>query len=72
MNIPDPVFKNKLPKFLEENYEREYGVQYSEVAISLLAFATYHFPKTSLAQVVVPERGIILYFLSMTHLGKDW
>lgn len=58
MNIPDPIFKNKLSKISwKKIYEREYGVQYSEVAISLLAYATYHFPKTSLAQVVVPGEG---------------
>lgn len=55
MNIPEPIFKNKLSIISwKKIYEREYGVQYSEVAISLLAFATYHFPKTSLAQVVTP------------------
>lgn len=58
MNIPPPIFMDKLTKISwKKIYEREYGVQYSEVAVSLLAFATYHFPKISLTQVVVPGEG---------------
>lgn len=53
--IPDPIFKNKLPKISwQKIYEREYGVQYSEVAVSLLANAQYHFPETSTDQIVIP------------------
>src|SRR3989344_5729140 len=58
MNIPDPIFKKDLNKISwKKIYEREYGVQYSEVAVSLLAFAKYHFPITSLAQIVIPREG---------------
>lgn len=58
MDIPQPIFRDKLPKISwKKIYEREYGVQYSEVAISLLAFTKYHFPKTSVAQVVIPGQG---------------
>lgn len=58
MNIPDPIFKDKLNKISwKKIYEREYGVQYSEVALSLLAFANYHFPVTSVAQIVIPGEG---------------
>ncbi|HBQ50967.1 hypothetical protein A3B42_00550 [Candidatus Daviesbacteria bacterium RIFCSPLOWO2_01_FULL_38_10] len=58
MNIPDPIFKKDLNKISwKKIYEREYGVQYSEVAVSLLAFAKYHFPITSLAQIVIPGEG---------------
>lgn len=58
MDIPEPIFKNRLSKISwKKIYEREYGVQYSEVAVSLLAFADYHFPKTSVAQIVIPGEG---------------
>ncbi len=58
MNIPDPIFKNKLTKISwKKIYEREYGVQYSEAAVGLLAFAKYHFPVTSFDQVVIPGVG---------------
>lgn len=58
MSIPDPIFKNKLSKISwKKIYEREYGVQYSELAVSVLATADYHFPKLSVAQVVVPGGG---------------
>lgn len=57
-NIPDTIFKKDLDKISwKKIYEREYGVQYSEVAVSLLAFASYHFPKTSVTQVVIPGEG---------------
>lgn len=58
MNIPAPIFKAKLPNISwKKIYEREYGVQYSEAAVGLLAFADYHFPVTSLTQVVIPGEG---------------
>lgn len=58
MKIPEPIFKKDLRNISwQKIYEREYGVQYSEAAVSLLAFAGYHFPKTSLKQVVVPGIG---------------
>lgn len=56
--IPQPIFEKSLKKISwEKIYEREYGVQYSEVAVSLLANADYHFPKTSTSQVVIPGSG---------------
>lgn len=57
--IPTPIFKKKLSKISwKKIYEREYGVQYSEVAVSLLAGRVkHHFPKTSIAQVVIPGQG---------------
>src|SRR3989338_2492055 len=63
MNIPDPIFKAKLPNISwKKIYEREYGVQYSEAAVGLLATATYHFPVTSTDQVVVPgDAGTTFY-----------
>lgn len=54
--IPTPIFKKDLSKISwKKIYEREYGVQYSEVAVSLLAGRVKdHFPKTSIAQIIVP------------------
>lgn len=57
-NIPDPIFKKDINRISwKKIYDREYGVQYSEVAVSLFAKAAYHFPKTSVAQVVIPGEG---------------
>lgn len=57
--IPTPIFKKKLSKISwKKIYEREYGVQYSEVAVALLAGRVKdHFPKTSVDQVVIPAQG---------------
>lgn len=59
MNIPDPIFKQRLSKISwTKIYEREYGVQYSELAVSLLNSASYHFPHTTTDQIVIPgENG---------------
>lgn len=57
-NIPEPIFKKDLNKISwKKIYEREYGVQYSEAAVRLLAFADYHFPVTSFTQIVIPGEG---------------
>ncbi len=63
--IPKPIFQNKLPKISwQKIYEREYGVQYSEAAVSLLARANYHFPVLSTDQVVVPaEEGNTAFYI---------
>lgn len=56
--LPSPIFKKGISKISwEKIYEREYGVQYSEVAVSLFANASYHFPKSSVTQVVIPGSG---------------
>lgn len=67
--IPDPIFKKGIPKISwKKIYEREYGVQYSEVAVSLLANASYHFPQTSVAQVVIPSSGGTAFYID----AKSW
>src|SRR3989338_7052853 len=54
-SIPDPIFKKNLSEISwSKIYEREYGVQYSEATVKLLATESYHFPKTSTAQIVIP------------------
>lgn len=56
--IPDPIFRKRLQKISwKKIYEREYGVQYSEVAVSLFAYDKKHFPKTSVDQIVIPGEG---------------
>lgn len=62
-SIPEPIFKKRLSKISwTKIYEREYGVQYSEAAVSLLATATYHFLVTSTDQIVIPgESGSTFY-----------
>lgn len=56
--IPDPIFKDKLKEISwKKIYDREYGVQYSELAVSLFLIADYHFPETSVEQIVVPGQG---------------
>lgn len=61
--IPEPIFKKRLSQISwTKIYEREYGVQYSEAAVRLLATATFHFPVTSTDQIVVPgEAGSTFY-----------
>lgn len=57
--IPAPIFEDKLDRISwKKIYEREYGVQYSEVAVTLLAGRVKnHFPKKSTTQVVTPGIG---------------
>lgn len=56
--IPQPIFGKHLKNISwKKIYEREYGVQYSEVAVSLFSNAPYHFPKISVTQIVVPGTG---------------
>ncbi len=56
-NIPTPIFQKKLDKISwKKIYTREYGVQYSEMAILCLSpKASYHIPHTSVDQIVIPE-----------------
>lgn len=56
--LPDPAFGYRMRDISwKKIYEREYGVQYSEVAVSLFAVADYHFPVTSVSQIVIPGSG---------------
>lgn len=68
-SIPEPIFKKNLHIISwDKIYEREYGVQYSEVAISLLASAKYHFPETSFTQIVIPGSGGTAFYID----AKSW
>lgn len=65
MQIPDPIFKDKLPKISwKKIYAREYGVQYSEMAIMCLTDkARHHIPKTSVNQIVIPEEHNTAFYI---------
>ena len=58
-SIPDPIFKKNLKNISwKKIYEREYGVGYSQAAITLLSgIAKDHFPNSSTMQVVIPTQG---------------
>lgn len=68
--IPKPIFQNKISKiFWQKIYEREYGVQYSEAAVALLASAKYHFPAVSTDQIVIPaKKGNTAFYID----GVSW
>jgi len=62
--IPKPIFQDKLSKISwQKVYEREYGVQYSEMAIMCLTDkAKHHVPKTSVDQIVVPSKNNTAFY----------
>lgn len=66
--IPDPLFKNKLSKISwEKIYAREYGVQYSEMAILCLSpKAKYHISSPSISQVVIPDENRSAFYIDKT------
>lgn len=68
--IPRPIFQKNLDKISwKKIYAREYGVQYSEMAILCLSpKAKYHIPKPSIAQVVIPEGNNTAFFID----AKSW
>jgi phosphohistidine swiveling domain-containing protein len=58
MIIPEPIFSKDAAKISwTKIYEREYGVQYSEAAVAVMAFCPYHFPTLSFFQIVIPGTG---------------
>lgn len=63
--IPQPVFKDKLSKISwKKIYSREYGVQYSEMAIACLTDkAGHHIPKTSVNQVIIPDGSNTAFYI---------
>lgn len=70
--IPDPIFKKKLPKISwKKIYAREYGVQYSEMAILCLsARAKHHIPQPSVDQIVIPEGNNTAFYIDATSWTK--
>ena len=65
MDIPKPVFEKKLKKISwKKIYSREYGVQYSEMAIMCLSYkAKHHIPATSDFQVIIPEGNNTVFYI---------
>ncbi len=65
MNFPEPIFKDKLQKISwKKIYSREYGVQYSEMAIMCLSNkAKHHIPRPSHFQVVIPEDNNTAFYI---------
>lgn len=72
LNIPTPIFKNKLPKISwKKIYAREYGVQYSEMAILCLSpKAKYHIPMPSVNQIVIPEENNTAFYIDISSWIK--
>lgn len=68
--IPTPIFCDKPQKISwKKIYVREYGVQYSEMAILCLSpAAKYHIPKPSVNQVVIPEGENTAFYID----GASW
>jgi len=71
-SIPNPIFKNKLPKISwKKIYAREYGVQYSEMAIWCLSDkAKHHIPQPSFYQIVIPEDNNTAFYIDETSWIK--
>lgn len=70
--IPSPIFQSKLSKiFWKKIFTREYGVQYSEMAILCLSpRAKYHIPQPSVNQVVVPEENNAVFYIDEASWSK--
>src|SRR3989344_5572663 len=72
MKLPQPIFKKNLPIISWiKIYAREYGVQYSEMAILCLSpKAKYHVPKPSVMQVVIPEGNNSAFYIDKTSWNE--
>ncbi len=64
-NIPTPIFQKKLSKISwKKIYSREYGVQYSEMAILCLSpKAKHHIPSPSADQIIIPEENNTVFYI---------
>ncbi|MBI3379341.1 hypothetical protein HY029_01140 [Candidatus Gottesmanbacteria bacterium] len=64
-NIPTPIFQKNLSKISwKKIYSREYGVQYSEMAILCLSpKAKYHIPLPSVDQIIIPEDNNTAFYI---------
>lgn len=63
--IPRPIFNRQLTKISwKKIFAREYGVQYSEMAILCLSpKAKYHLPQPSVNQIIIPEENNTAFFV---------
>lgn len=66
--IPKPIFHKDLSKISwKKIYAREYGVQYSEMAILCLSpRARHHIPHPSVNQIVIPEGNNTAFYIDKT------
>lgn len=70
--IPAPIFAERIPSISWKRiYAREYGVQYSEMAIlSLSEKASDHITSKSNAQIVVPEGNNTVFYIDASAWAK--
>lgn len=70
--LPSPIFKNQLGKIIwKKIYTREYGVQYSEMAILCLSDkAKYHIPNPSVNQIVIPDGNNSSFYIDSNSWDK--
>ncbi len=69
---PQPIFKDKLKNLSWiKIYSREYGVQYSEMAILCLGpKADFHVPSPSVNQIIIPEDNNTAFYIDGTSWKK--
>lgn len=67
-HIPKPIFQERLQNIIwKKIYAREYGVQYSEMALLCLSpKANYHIPKPSVDQVIIPDENNTVFYIDET------
>lgn len=69
--IPTPIFQKRLKISWQKIYTREYGVQYSEMAILCLSpKASYHIPSPSVDQIVIPEENNTAFYIDRNSWDK--
>lgn len=71
-NIPAPIFQKKLSKISwKKIYAREYGVQYSEMAILCLSSkAKPHIPNPSFDQIIMPDGSNTAFYIDSDSWKK--
>jgi phosphoenolpyruvate synthase/pyruvate phosphate dikinase len=72
VSLPKPIFEKLLSKIKWiKIYSREYGVQYSEMAILCLSSkAKYHIPSPSSCQVILPEENNTAFYIDSDSWNK--
>lgn len=70
--IPQPIFQKKLKSITwQKIYTREYGVQYSEIAVlGLSPKARFHIASPSVDQAIVPEENNTAFYIDAAAWKK--
>jgi len=70
--FPNPIFYSHLKNITWiKIYSREYGVQYSEMAVLCLSpKAKHHIPSPSVNQVVIPDGNNTAFYIDKNSWGK--